>query len=67
MKNKSYNNLEEKARKYWELKCGKPNTKYQNENVYITQTPNKHNQQREIKEDKPMPSYAAVLKNGKQK
>lgn len=42
-------------------------TKNQNDNVCITQTRNKDNQQRESKENKLMPTYAATLKNGKQK
>ena len=42
-------------------------TKNQNDNVCITQTRNKDNQQRESKENKLMPTYAAILKNGKQK
>lgn len=42
-------------------------TKNQNDNVCITQTRNKDNQQRESKENKLMPTYAAILKNGRQK
>ena len=61
MKKKSHNNLEE-TRKYQELKHCKQNTDNHNDNVCITQTRNKDNQQRESKADKPMPSCSEKWK-----
>ena len=61
-----YKNIEEKEpQKYRGLKYSKQNTKNENKNIHVTQTRNKDNQHRESKEDKPMPSCAAILKNEK--
>ena len=58
-----YKNTEEKEpQKYRELKYSKQNTKNENKNIHVTQTRNKDNQH---KEDKLMPSCAAILKNEK--